>query len=158
VQAHHAERSEDEPARDVEAGAVMCRREQRAAKERGPGDVAERRKDGAKRLRLEDVLHRPRVEVVEHRLKRVARALERGEAGPDDCAEDHAVARLAVVDAVGDKDQHDQFAELLDDRHAYEGAPIGYRVATIEQRLGRPLAARREELGVALRLHAALHR
>ena len=35
---------------------------------------------------------------------------------------------------------------------------IGYRVATIEQRLGRPLAARREELGVALRLHAALDR
>ncbi len=35
---------------------------------------------------------------------------------------------------------------------------IGYRVATIEQRLGRPLAPRREELGVALRLHAALHR
>ena len=35
---------------------------------------------------------------------------------------------------------------------------IGYRVATIEQRLGRPLAARREELGVALRLHAALGR
>ena len=29
---------------------------------------------------------------------------------------------------------------------------IGYRVATIEQRLGRPLAARRDELGVALRL------
>ena len=35
---------------------------------------------------------------------------------------------------------------------------IGYRVATIEQRLGRPLAARRDELGVALRLHAALGR
>jgi len=35
---------------------------------------------------------------------------------------------------------------------------IGYRVATIEQRLGRPLPARREELGVALRLHAALPR
>ena len=35
---------------------------------------------------------------------------------------------------------------------------IGYRVATIEQRLGRPLAARRDELGVALRLHAALAR
>ena len=35
---------------------------------------------------------------------------------------------------------------------------IGYRVATIEQRLGRPLAARRDELGVALRLHAALRR
>lgn len=33
---------------------------------------------------------------------------------------------------------------------------IGYRVATIEQRLGRPLAGRREELGVALRLHEAL--
>ena len=30
---------------------------------------------------------------------------------------------------------------------------VGYRIATIEQRLGRPLAARREELGVALRLH-----
>ena len=35
---------------------------------------------------------------------------------------------------------------------------IGYRVATIEQRLGRPLAARREELGVALRLRTALAR
>ena len=33
---------------------------------------------------------------------------------------------------------------------------VGYRVATIEQRLGRPLAARRDELGVALRLHATL--
>ena len=33
---------------------------------------------------------------------------------------------------------------------------IGYRVATIEQRLGRPLATRRDELGVALRLHATL--
>ena len=33
---------------------------------------------------------------------------------------------------------------------------IGYRVVTIEQRLGRPLAARRDELGVALRLRAAL--
>ena len=33
---------------------------------------------------------------------------------------------------------------------------IGYRLATIEQRLGRPLTTRREELGVALRLHATL--
>ena len=35
---------------------------------------------------------------------------------------------------------------------------VGYRVATIEQRLGRPLATRRDELGVALRLHATLAR
>lgn len=35
---------------------------------------------------------------------------------------------------------------------------VGYRLATIEQRLGHPLIARRDELGVALRLHAALSR
>jgi DNA-binding PucR family transcriptional regulator len=35
---------------------------------------------------------------------------------------------------------------------------IGYRVATIEQRLGHPLANRRQELSVALRVHAALNR
>jgi len=34
---------------------------------------------------------------------------------------------------------------------------VGYRLATIEERLGRPLAARRDEIGVALRLQAALH-
>lgn len=33
---------------------------------------------------------------------------------------------------------------------------VGYRLATIEERLGRPLAARRQEIGVALRLQAAL--
>lgn len=35
---------------------------------------------------------------------------------------------------------------------------VGYRLATIEQRLGHPLTARRDELGVALRLHATLSR
>jgi DNA-binding PucR family transcriptional regulator len=35
---------------------------------------------------------------------------------------------------------------------------VGYRLATIEQRLGHPLTARRDELGVALRIHAALRR
>jgi hypothetical protein len=33
---------------------------------------------------------------------------------------------------------------------------VGYRLATIEERLGHPLAARRDEIGVALRLQAAL--
>jgi DNA-binding PucR family transcriptional regulator len=35
---------------------------------------------------------------------------------------------------------------------------VGYRLATIEERLGHPLAARRDEIGVALRLQAALAR
>ena len=41
------------------------------------------------------------LEVLEHRLQRVARALEGGEPGPDDRPEDHAVARFAVQDAAG---------------------------------------------------------
>jgi DNA-binding PucR family transcriptional regulator len=35
---------------------------------------------------------------------------------------------------------------------------VGYRLATIEQRLGRPLSARRQELGAALRLTETLRR
>jgi DNA-binding PucR family transcriptional regulator len=41
----------------------------------------------------------------------------------------------------------------LTDRHE---RTIGYRLAKIEELLGRPLAARREEIGVALRLRATL--
>lgn len=33
---------------------------------------------------------------------------------------------------------------------------VGYRLATIEERFGHPLAARRDEIGIALRLQAAL--
>jgi DNA-binding PucR family transcriptional regulator len=41
----------------------------------------------------------------------------------------------------------------LTDRHE---RTIGYRLAKIEELLGHPLAARREEIGVALRLRATL--
>jgi DNA-binding PucR family transcriptional regulator len=33
---------------------------------------------------------------------------------------------------------------------------VGYRLATIEDRIGRPLTRRRDELGVALRIHALI--
>jgi len=33
---------------------------------------------------------------------------------------------------------------------------VGYRLATIEERIGRPIARRRDELGLALRIHALI--
>ena len=33
---------------------------------------------------------------------------------------------------------------------------VGYRLATIEERIGRPIIGRRDELGLALRIHALL--
>ena len=54
------------------------------------------------------------LEVVEQRLQRVAGALEGREAGADDGAEHHPVARLAPVHLVGDEQQHRALADLLD--------------------------------------------
>jgi hypothetical protein len=33
---------------------------------------------------------------------------------------------------------------------------VGYRLATIEERIGRPITRRRDELGLALRIHALI--
>ena len=62
------------------------------------------------------------VEVVEQRLQRVAGALEGREAGADDGAEHHPVARRAVVDLMGDDQQHRALADLLDQADGDERA------------------------------------
>jgi hypothetical protein len=60
------------------------------------------------------------VEVLEHRVQRVAGALEGREARADDGPEQHPVSRLAVVDRVRDREKHQQLPCLLDRSDADE--------------------------------------
>ena len=122
-----------EPGRHVQAPALPAR-EERAAEQRRPRDVPEGREQRARGLGLQDAADGLVVDVVEHRLQRVARALEGREARPDDRAEDHPVARLAPAQPAPDGDQDAGLADLLDDADREEGPGGRGQQVGLEQR------------------------
>jgi len=85
--------------------------------------------------------------------ERAARDFMQRELGPLLDDEKRTQVLLETLRAYADSDWN---AASTGARLGVHERTVGYRLATIEERFGHPLAARRNEIGIALRLQAAL--
>lgn len=85
--------------------------------------------------------------------ERAARDFMQRELGPLLDDEKRAQVLLETLRAYADSNWN---AASTGARLGVHERTVGYRLATIEERFGHPLAARRDEIGIALRLQAAL--
>jgi hypothetical protein len=85
--------------------------------------------------------------------ERLAREFVARELGPLAAPDDKTARLRATLRAYFSLGQNASAAGALLKVHE---RTVGYRLATIEERIGRPIARRRDELGLALRIHALI--